>query len=73
MPDIAGVLVVFDKHAHPDQVEQSLAAMRQLRGVAGVRTMFTSDGVAHEIAMVRQIVEETAQSVVERGRAAGTL
>lgn len=69
MTQVAGFLVVLDKNLHPEQAELTIEAVRQLRGVAGVRTMF--DDVGHEITGIRAVQEESRESVAARARQAG--
>lgn len=69
MSQVAGFLVVLNKNVHPDQVELTIAAVRQLHGVAGVRTMF--DDAGHEIEAARTERDEIRASTAERARQAG--
>jgi hypothetical protein len=69
--DVAAFLVVLDPGLHAETVEATIAAVRQLRGVAGVRTLY--DDVGAEVKMIRQIREDVRASTLERARAAGTL
>lgn len=69
MTKVAGFLVVLDKNIHPDQAEQTIEAVRQLRGVAGVRTMFDDAGT--EIVGVHAIQQQTRDDIASRARVAG--
>lgn len=73
MGDIAAFLVILDRHLHPEQAADTVAAARQLKGVAAVHTTFDEQGIAQEIAHVRGIVAETRASLEERARGAGAL
>jgi hypothetical protein len=69
MSEVAAYLVVLHKHAHPESVEATIAATRQLKGVAGVRTLY--DDVGREIRDIRAVREEVREDIAERARKAG--
>lgn len=56
MPRTAAVLVVLEPHVHEDTIENTIAAIRELRGVQGVTVFY--DDVGAEIKRVRAIVDE---------------
>ena len=61
MPRTAAVLVVLEQHIADETVEDTIAAMRQLRGVQGVTVFY--DDVGAEIRRVRQIREDVERDV----------
>lgn len=67
--DVAAFLVVMDKGLHEETIEGTIAAVRQLRGVAGIRTIY--DDVGTEITLVRKILDDTRGEVLDRVRKAG--
>lgn len=69
--EIAAFLVVLSKHNHPDTVEATMAAVRQLRGVAGITSLY--DDVGAEITAIRQIREDVRREILDRARAAGSV
>lgn len=69
MSEVAAYLVVLHKHTHPETIEATLAATRQLRGVAGIRTLY--DDVGQEIKDIRAVREQVQTEMLERARAAG--
>jgi hypothetical protein len=69
MSEVAAYLVVLHKHAHPESVEATIAATRQLKGVAGVRTLY--DDVGREIRDIRAVRDEVREDIAERARKAG--
>ena len=64
MPRTAAVLVVLEPHVAEETIENTIAAIRELRGVQGV-TMFYDD-VGAEIGRVRGIRAEVEQDLRER-------
>jgi len=60
MTEVGAFLVVMEPYLHPEQVEHTIAAVRAIRGVAGVRTIF--DEVGAEIANIRGIRAEARMS-----------
>lgn len=56
MSTVAAFLVVMDEHCHPEQGELTIAAVRQLRGVASVRTLY--DDVGHEIRESQRLIRD---------------
>lgn len=71
MSDIAAFLVVTEKHAHPDTIEATMDAVRQLRGVAGIRTVFNE--VGQEVQDIRAMRDELRDELVERAQKAGAV
>lgn len=69
MSEIAAFLVVIEKNAHPEQAELAMAAVRQIKGVVGIRTMYNDTG--DEIARVREWREDVRLDAVDRFRQAG--
>jgi hypothetical protein len=69
MSEVAAYLVVLHKHAHPESVEATIAATRQLKGVAGIRTLY--DDVGREIRDIRAVRDEVRADITERARKAG--
>jgi anti-sigma regulatory factor (Ser/Thr protein kinase) len=69
MSEVAAYLVVLHKHAHPESVEATIAATRQLKGVAGVRTLY--DDAGKEIRDIRAAAEDVRAATLERARRAG--
>jgi hypothetical protein len=69
MSEVAAYLVVLHKHCHAESVEATIAATRQLKGVAGVRTLY--DDVGREIRDIRAVRDEVREDVAERARKAG--
>jgi hypothetical protein len=69
--EIAAFLVVMDKHLHPERAEATMAAVRQLRGVAGVTTIYHDIG--EEIKAIRQVREDVQRDVLDRARLAGSV
>jgi hypothetical protein len=67
--DVAAYLVVLDKDLHPEQVEATIAATLQLKGVVGIRTLY--DDIGREISGVRKIREEARSEIPQRVRQAG--
>jgi hypothetical protein len=61
--EVAAFLVVLDPGLHPDTVEATIAAIRQLRGVAGVTTFY--DDVGTEIVAIHQIREDVRRRYEE--------
>jgi len=67
--EIAAFLVVLNKTVHPETVEATIAAVRQLRGVAGVTTMYNDVGAAVEL--TRQVRDDVQRDTLDRARAVG--
>lgn len=65
MTRTAAVLVVLEPHVHEDTIEDTIAAIRQLRGVQGVTVFY--DDVGAEIKRVRQIRTEVEREIHRRG------
>ena len=66
---VAAFLVVLEEHIHEERVEATIAAVRQLRGVAGVTTMYNDVGA--EVKLTRQVREDVQRDVLDRARLAG--
>lgn len=67
--EVAAFLVVLDKNLHPERAEATMEAVRQLRGVAGVTTIYHDIG--EEIKAIRQVREDVRSETLGRARAAG--
>ena len=63
---IAAFLVVLGEHVHEETVEATMAAVQQLRGVAGVTLVYDDVGAA--ITRNRQVREDVQREVLDRVR-----
>lgn len=61
--EVAAYLVVLQKGLHEETVEATIAATRQLRGVAGVRTMYSD--VGEEVRLIRQACEDVRAAALD--------
>ena len=68
---IGAFLVVLHEGQDSETVEATIAATRQLVGVAGIRTFY--DDVGQEIRGIRQIREDVRLELLDRARVAGSL
>ena len=69
--EVAAFLVVMEKDVHPETAEATIAAARQLRGVAGICTLY--DDIGREIGLVRQVRDDVRAESLDRARATGGL
>lgn len=61
MPRTAAVLVVLEEHVTDERIENTIAAIRELRGVQGVTQFY--DNVGAEIERVREIRREVEREI----------
>jgi hypothetical protein len=66
---VGAFLVVLQPGLGPETLAATLAAACQLRGVAGVRTLYSDVGA--EIAGIREVRDEVRREVLDRARQAG--
>lgn len=69
--EVAAFLVVMEKDLHPETAEATIAATRQLKGVAGICTLY--DDVGREIGVIRKVRDDVRAETLDRARGIGGL